>query len=186
YEGRSAVHYAALSGSPTLLSYTVSEYRLNASQPDYKGVVPLALACVSGSINAVEYIMNTTDTDIDVDITCNEGKTPLHYSCRHGNLELSQYLCEVQGSGITLDGAGYSIASGNIKLNQYFIENHHLLLTPVSFLNAVNSSKLPLVKLLIDEYKLDPHVKGKDGEGAVHFAAQTGVIDILEYLVNDC
>ncbi|XP_011408062.1 PREDICTED: serine/threonine-protein phosphatase 6 regulatory ankyrin repeat subunit A-like [Amphimedon queenslandica] len=181
YEGRSAVHYAALSGSPTLLSYTVSQYSLNASQPDYKGVVPLALACMSGSINAVEYIINTTD--IDINITCDEGKTPFHYSCSHGHLKLSQYLCEVQGSG---KADGYSIASGNMKLIQYLIENHHLLLTPELFLHAVNSAKLPLIKLLIDEYKLDPHVKGKDGKSAVHSAAQTGVIDVLDYLVNDC
>ena len=187
YEGRSAVHYAALSGSPTLLSYTVSQYSLNASQPDYKGVVPLASACMSGSINAVEYIINTTD--IDINVTCNEGRTPLHYSCRHGNLELSQYLCEEQGSGIfdNLDKAdGYSIASGNMKLVQYLIENHHLLLTPVLLLKAINSTKLRLIKLLINEYKLDPHVKNKDGTSAVHCAAQFGVIDVIEYLVNDC
>uniref|UniRef100_A0A1X7SGQ9 Uncharacterized protein n=1 Tax=Amphimedon queenslandica TaxID=400682 RepID=A0A1X7SGQ9_AMPQE len=184
YEGRSAVHYAALSGSPTLLSYTVSQYSLNASQPDYKGVVPLALACMSGSINAVEYIMNTTDTDIN--ITCHEGKTPFNYSCSHGNLELSQYLCEVHGSGINLDKASYSIQSGNMKLVQYLIENHHLLLKPMSLMEAIGSTKLPLVKLLINEYKLDPHVKSKDGTFAVYYAAEAGVIDVLEYLVHDC
>ena len=184
YEGRSAVHYAALSGSPTLLSYTVSQYSLNASQPDYKGVVPLALACMSGSINAVEYIINTTD--IDINVTCNKGKTPLHYSCHHGNFELSQYLWEIQGSGINLDKAGYSIEGGNMKLVQYLIENHHLILTPMSLLGAINSTKLPLIKLLINEYKLDPHVKDKNGMSAVHYAADVGAIDVLEYLVNDC
>ena len=183
YEGRSAVHYAALSGSPTLLSYTVSQYSLNPSQPDYKGVVPLALACMSGSINVVEYIINTTD--IDINVTCNEGKTPLHYSCCHGNLELSQYLIEVRGSD-TAGNMGYSTEGGNMKLVQYLIENHHLILTPMSLLGAVNSTKLPLIKLLINEYKLDPHVKHEDGISAVHYAAQVGAIDVLEYLVNDC
>ena len=133
YDGRSAVHYAALSGSPTLLSYTVSQYSLNASQPDYKGVVPLALACMSGSINAVEYLINTTD--IDIDVTCDEGRTPLHYSCRHGNLELSQYLIEVQGSDInTKDNNGWSVLdhiaeSGSMELVQYLLTENHLLLT---------------------------------------------------------
>ncbi|XP_011408639.1 PREDICTED: ankyrin-3-like, partial [Amphimedon queenslandica] len=32
----------------------------------------------------------------------------------------------------------------------------------------------------------DPHVNGEDGEGAVHCAARTGAIDVLEYLVKDC
>ena len=190
YDGWSAVHYAALSGSPTLLSYTVSQYSLNASQPDYKGVVPLALACMSGSINAVEYLINTTD--IDIDITCHEGKTPLHYSCHHGNLSLSQYLIEVQGSEINMrdndgwDVLDYSVMSGSIELVQYLIKENHLVLTSFCLHQAVRSTKLPLVKILVNEYKLDPHVKDSNGEPAVHYAAQVGAIDVLEYLIEDC
>ena len=190
YDGQSAVHYAALSGSPTLLSYTVSQYSLNASQPDYKGVVPLALACMSGSINAVEYLINTTD--IDIDVTCDKGITPLYYSCYHGNLGLSQYLIEVQGSDINInDNNGwnaldYSANSGNMELVQYLIKKNHLLLTSSSLLLAVGSTKLPLVKILVNEYKLDPHVKSSSGEQAVHYAAKAGTIDVLEYLIKDC
>ena len=190
YDGQSAVHYAALSGSPTLLSYTASQYSLNASQPDYKGVVPLALACMSGSINAVEYLINTTD--IDIDVTCDEGSTPLHYSCRHGNLGLSQYLIEVQGSDINIrDNKGWDVLtnsamSGNMELVQYLIKKNHLLLTSFCLLQAVCSTKLPLVKILVNEYKLDPHVKDSNGEQAVHYAARVGAIDVLEYLIKDC
>ena len=190
YDGQSAVHYAALSGSPTLLSYTVSQYSLNASQPDYKGVVPLALACMSGSINAVEYLINTTD--IDIDVTCCEGRTPLHYSCCHGNLELSQYLIEVQGSDINIrDTNGwyaltYSARSGNMELVQYLIKKNPLLLTSFSLLQAVRSTKLPLIIILVNEYKLDPHFKASDGMQAVHAATHVGAIDVLEYLIKDC
>uniref|UniRef100_A0A1X7TSI5 Death domain-containing protein n=1 Tax=Amphimedon queenslandica TaxID=400682 RepID=A0A1X7TSI5_AMPQE len=191
YEGRSAVHYAALSGSPTLLSYTVSQYSLNASQPDYKGVVPLALACMSGSINAVEYIINTID--IDINITCNEGRTPLHYSCRHGNVDLSQYLIEVQDSDINitdnnnnLNALTHSAWSGNMKLVKYLINNYHLLLTSIALHQAVYSTKLSLVKLLVKEYKLDPHYKSGTVMQAVHCAAQVGAVDVFEYLVKDC
>ena len=191
YDGQSAVHYAALSGSHTLLSYTVSQYSLNASQPDYKGVVPLALACMSGSINAVEYLFNTTD--IDIDVTCDEGRTPLHYSCHHGNLGLSQYLIEVQGSDINIrddnngwDALEHSARSGNMELVQYLIKKNHLLLTSFCLLYAVYSTKLPLVKILINEHKLDPHVKDSAGMQAVHYAARVGAIDVLEYLIKDC
>ena len=190
YDGRSAVHYAALSGSPTLLSYTVSQYSLNASQPDYKGVVPLALACMSGSINTVEYLMNTND--IDIDVICGEGRTPLHYSCCHGNLELSQYLIEVQGSDINInDNNGWdaltnSAMSGNMELVQYLIKKNHLLLISFCLLLAVHSTKLPLVKILVNEYKLDLHFKSSSGMQAVHYAAQAGAIDVLDYLIKDC
>ena len=188
YKGRSAVHYAALSGSPTLLSYTVSQYSLNTSQPDYKGVVPLALACMSGSTNAVEYLINTTD--IDIDVACDKGRTPLYYSCRHGNLELSQYLIEVQGSDINIrDNNGWnaldiSARSGNMELVQYLIKKNYLLLTSFCLLQAVHSTKLPLVKVLVNEYKLNPYVS-RDGKQALHYAADVGAIDVLEYLIKD-
>ena len=190
YNGGSAVHYAALSGSPTLLSYTVSQYSLNASQPDYKGVVPLALACKSGSINAVEYLINTTD--IDIDVTCDEGKTPLHYSCCHGNLGFNQYLIEVQGSDINIrDNMGWnaldhSAMSGSMELVQYLIKKNRLLLTSFCLLLAACSTKLPLVKILVNEYKLDPHFKDSNGRQAVHYAARVSAIDLLEYLIKDC
>ena len=190
YGGQSAVHYAALSGSPTLLSYTVSQYSLNASQPDYKGVVPLALACMSGSINAVEYLINTAD--IDVDVACDEGKIPFHYSCHHGNLGLSQYLIEVQGSDINIkdndgwDALDHSTRSGSMELVQYLIKKNHLLLTSFCLLQAVCSTKLPLVKILVNEYKLDPYFMSSGGMQAVHYAACVGAIDVLEYLIKDC
>ena len=190
YDGRSAVHYAALSGSPTLLSYTVSQYSLNASQPDYKGVVPLALACKAGSINAVEYLINTTD--IDIDVTSDEDKTPLHCSCRHNNLELSQYLIEVQGSNINIsDNNGcntldHSVRGGNIALVQYLIMKNHLLLRSLCLLHAAHGNKLPLVKTLVNEYKLDPHVKINDGLEAIYYAADVGAIDVLKYLIEEC
>ena len=190
YDGRSAVHYAALSGSPTLLSYTVFQYSLNASQPDYKGVVPLALVCMSGSINAVEYLINTTD--IDIDVTCDKGGTPLLYSCHHGYLELSQYLIEVQGSDINVrDNKGWnalehSARSGNMALVQYLIKKNHLLLKSFCLFPAVGSTKLRLVKTLVNEYKLDPNFKSSDGMQAVHYAADVGAIDVLEYLIEDC
>ncbi|XP_019856957.1 PREDICTED: ankyrin-3-like [Amphimedon queenslandica] len=166
------------------------KYNLNVSQQDYKGVVPLALACMSGSINAVEFIINATD--IDINITCNDGRTPLHYSCRHGNVDLSQYLIEVQDSDINithnekLNTLGHSARGGNIKLVQYLINNYQLPLSSNVLIQAVFSNKLPLIKLLINEHKLNPHVKGGDNMQAVHFAAQSGSINVLEYLVKDC
>ena len=146
-------------------SYTVSQYSLNASQSDYKGVVPLALASISGSINAVEYLINTTN--IDIDVTCDMGRTSLHYSCCHGNLELSQYLIEVQGSDISIidingwNALDHSAKSGNMALVQYLIKKNQLLLRSCCLLQAVHSAKLPLVIILVNEHKLDPHVKGK-------------------------
>ncbi|XP_011408336.1 PREDICTED: espin-like protein, partial [Amphimedon queenslandica] len=80
----------------------------------------------------------------------------------------------------------HSAESGNKKLVQYLINNHQLPLTSFALLQAVRSTKLSLIKLLVNEYKLDPQVKDGDGMQGVHFAAEVGAIDVLEYLVKDC
>ena len=73
-----------------------------------------------------------------------------------------------------------------MELVQYLIKKNHLLLTSFSLIQAVRSTKLPLVKILVNEYKLDPHFKASDGTQAVHYAANVGAIDVLEYLIKDC
>uniref|UniRef100_A0A1X7SMG6 Uncharacterized protein n=1 Tax=Amphimedon queenslandica TaxID=400682 RepID=A0A1X7SMG6_AMPQE len=124
--------------------------------------------------------MNTTD--IDINITCNEGRTPLHYSCCYGNVDLSQYLIEVQDSDINItdnnkwNALTHSARGGNMKLVQYLINNHQLPLTSFELLQAV----------CINEYKQDLQVKDSDGMQAVHCAATVGAVDVLEYLVKDC
>uniref|UniRef100_A0A1X7SMJ8 Uncharacterized protein n=1 Tax=Amphimedon queenslandica TaxID=400682 RepID=A0A1X7SMJ8_AMPQE len=134
--------------------------------------------------------MNTTD--IDINITCNEGRTPLHYSCCYGNVDLSQYLIEVQDSDINItdnnkwNALTHSARGGNMKLVQYLINNHQLPLTSFELLQAVCSTKLSLIKLLVNEYKQDLQVKDSDGMQAVHCAATVGAVDVLEYLVKDC
>ncbi|XP_011405940.1 PREDICTED: serine/threonine-protein phosphatase 6 regulatory ankyrin repeat subunit C-like, partial [Amphimedon queenslandica] len=121
-----------------------------------------------------------------------KGKTPLHYSCRHGNIELSRYLIEVQDSDINItdndnwNALGHNAMSGNMKLVRYLINIHQLPLTSVVLLQAVCSTKVSLIKLLVNEYKLNPQTKAGDGMQAVHIAAEVGAIDVLEYLVKDC
>ena len=216
YDGQSAVHFASLSGSPTLLSRTVSQYSLNASQPDYKGLLPLKLACMSGSINAVEYLINTTDIDINeisvvLTFVITQGKvsgmTALHCSCYHGNLELSQYLIEVQGSDFNkkdndgMNALDHSAKGGNIELVQYFITKHRHLLTsspipdyPDSELpvfkatalhQAIRSTKLPLVKIIADECVQDQNAGYVIGMETLHCAAEVGSIDILQFLTDE-
>ncbi|XP_011408233.1 PREDICTED: ankyrin-1-like, partial [Amphimedon queenslandica] len=103
-----------------------------------------------------------------------------------------QYLIEVQDSDINItdnkkwNALDHSAGSGNMKLVQYLINNHQLPLTSIALLQAVCSTKLSLIKLLVNEYKLDLQVKSCDGMQAVHCAAQVAAIDVLEYLVKDC
>ena len=46
-----------------------------------------------------------------------------------------------------------------MELVQYLISKHQLPLTLFALLQAVKSTKLPLVKELVNVYKLDPHAR---------------------------
>jgi ankyrin len=190
YSGSSPVHYAALSGSPSLLHYIVTQYSLNINQPNYNGMVPLAYACQSGRLNAVEYVINSTDVNINT--TDNDGMTSLHHSCRHGHLDVCQYLINTHGSDVYIvdsHGKGcnvldHSAFSGNQELVQYFINEHKFLPTFGSLQYAVYSMKLPLVKEFIDVYHVDPHGRDSSNGGLTHYVAITGDIIVLEYLMK--
>ena len=164
YTGKSPVHYAALSGSSGLLSYIVTQYSLSISKPDYSDRVPLAYTCQSGNVNAAEYI---NSTDIDIKTTDNDGMTCFHHSCHHGHLDVTQYLIDVQDIDANMvdskgrNGVHHAAYSGNQDLVEYLINEKSLLPTAVDSTGCTalhySIMKLPLVKDLVNVYKLDPH-----------------------------
>ena len=195
-DGESPVHYAAWSGSTSVLSYIISQYNLNANDTDYThGHTPLVYSCRSGSINSVKYLINNHNSDPN--ITDKYGMTCLHHFCCDGHIDITQYLIEVQHCDITkTDNEGRTLVhhaawSGNFDLVQYLITEQGLSPTAVTKngLTALHyaslSLNLSLVKELITTYQLDPHQADSNGKLPIHCAAQSGDILLLELYVKD-
>uniref|UniRef100_A0A1X7U2E5 Uncharacterized protein n=1 Tax=Amphimedon queenslandica TaxID=400682 RepID=A0A1X7U2E5_AMPQE len=192
-DGRSPAHYAALSGSTSLLRYIISQYNLNANDSNAYGRTPLIYSCWSGSINSVKYLINNHDSDPNV--PDKYGMTCIHYSCRNGHIDVTQYLIEVQHCDINKrDNEGkilihHAAWSGNFDLVQYLIEG----LSPTAFDKndrtalhyASMSRNLSLVKELITTHQLDPHQADSNGKLPIHYAAESGDILLLELYVKD-
>ncbi|XP_019862114.1 PREDICTED: serine/threonine-protein phosphatase 6 regulatory ankyrin repeat subunit C-like [Amphimedon queenslandica] len=70
----SPVHFAAWSGSTSVLSYIISQYKLNANDTDTYGRTPLVYSCQAD----------------------NEGRTLVHHAAWSGNFDLVQYLITEQ------------------------------------------------------------------------------------------
>ena len=191
---RSPVHWAAWSGSTSVLGYIISHYNLDTNDPDYTGRTPLVYSCWSGSINSVQYLINNHNSDPNV--TDNDGMTPLHHSCRHGHIDITQYLIEVQHCDINkTDNKRRTLVhlaawSGNFDLVQHLITEQGLSPTAVNKngLTALHyaswSLNLPLVKKLITTYQLDPHQADSNGKLPIHYAAESGDILLLELYVK--
>ena len=194
HDGLSPVHWAAWSGSTSVLGYIISHYNLNTNDPDYTGCTPLVYSCWSDSINAVQYLINNHNSDPN--ITDNNGMTPLHHSCRNGHIDITQYLIEVQHCDINkTDNEGRTLVhhaafSGNFDLVQYLITEQGLSPTAVdkngltALHYASTALNLPLVKELITTYQLDPHQADSDGRLPIHYAAHSGDILLLELYVK--
>uniref|UniRef100_A0A1X7SZ85 Uncharacterized protein n=1 Tax=Amphimedon queenslandica TaxID=400682 RepID=A0A1X7SZ85_AMPQE len=191
----SPVHFAAWSGSTSVLSYIISQYKLNANDTDTYGRTPLVYSCQAGSINSVKYLINNHKSDPN--ITDKYGKTCLHHSCHNGHIDITQYLIEVQHCDINkTDNEGRTLVhhaawSGNFDLVQYLITEQGLSPTAVTKngLTALHyaslSLNLSLVKELITTYQLDPHQADSNGRLPIHYAAESGDILLLELYVKD-
>ena len=194
HNGASPVHWAAWSGSSSVLGYIISQYNLNTNDPDYTGRTPLVYSCQSGGINSVQYLINNHDSDPN--ITDNNGMTPLHHSCRNGHIDITRYLIEVQHCDINkTDNERRTIVhhaawSGNFDLVQYLITEQGLSPTTVdkngltALHYASQAFNLPLVNKLITTYQLDPHQADSNGRLPIHYATQSGDILLLELYVK--
>ena len=195
-EGRSPVHYAAMSGCISALNYFLSQCNFNVNNPDFTGYTPLVYSCISGSINAIQYLINNHKSDPN--ITDNSGMTSLHQSCRYGHIDITQYLIEVQHCDINVkDNEGRTLVhhaawSGNLDLLQYLITVQGLSLTAedkngnTALHYASLSYKLFLVEVLVAKHQFDPHQANSKGKLPVHYAAETGNIGMLEFYVQSC
>ena len=195
-DDRSPVHYAAWSGSTSVLSYIISQYNLNANDTDYTyGCTPLVYSCLSGSINSVKYLINNHNSDPN--ITDKYGMTCLLRSCRNDHIDITQYLIEVQHCDINkTNNEGRTLVhhaawSGNFDLVQYLITEQGLSPTAVdkNGLTALHyaslSLNLSLVKELITTYQLDTNQADSNGKLPIHYAAGSGDILLLELYVKD-
>ena len=193
HDGLSPVHWAARSGSTSVLGYIIFRY-LNTNDPDYTGHTPLVYSCSSGSISSVQYLINNHNSDPN--ITDNNGMTPLHHSCCNGHIDITQYLIEVQNCDINkTDNEGCTLVhhaawSGNFDLVQYLITEQGLSPTAVdkngrtALHYASLSLNLSFIKELINTYQLDPHQADSDGMLPIHYAAHSGDILLLELYVK--
>ena len=86
------------------------------------------------------------------------GFTPLHLACKHGHLDITQYLIKEQNCD-----PESTTPNGRTPL--------HL---------ACKSGHLRIVKCLITEHKCNPHCTDNDGYTPLHAASESGNIDFVQ------
>lgn len=116
-------------------------------------------AAQEGDLKTLTSLIDTNNIDINIELS--SGLSLLHYACKSDNLDLINYLID---NGIELS-----------KKSKICEEPIHI---------AALYGKLETVKLLIENYKINPNVQGADNAPVLSYAAISGNLELIKFLVT--
>jgi len=117
----------------------------------------LIQVCITGDLPTLKNIITKQGLNPS-EVKDTSGLTLLHLACKHGHLDITQYLIREQNCNPeTLTSNGR---------------------TPLHI--ACNSGHLHIVECLISEYKCNPHCTDNDGYTPLHAASESGDLDFIE------
>ena len=124
--------------------------------PTSDGSTVLHLACMVDNNPHILYHLLQDDT-INLNVTNNNGMTPLHIACKSKRPDIVQVL------------------SHNANCDINFVDNYG----DTSLLTACRCSQFDCVKVLLFDAKCKPDVVNKDGDTALHIACKENSVDII-------
>jgi len=163
--GRSAAHYCAHLGKVDLLKKMC--IKGNIDLPDGIGRTPLHYAVMKGQESLVTYLMSD-EGNCALDSRDNQGYTPLMWSCQFNRETIAKNILE------------RSREKNMLKA---------VLSAPDNFgWKAIHKSaqvgNLALVRMLVEDYKIDHSLQLADGRLPVDIAKTTNSTDVINYLNN--
>uniref|UniRef100_A0A1X7TP59 Death domain-containing protein n=1 Tax=Amphimedon queenslandica TaxID=400682 RepID=A0A1X7TP59_AMPQE len=157
-DGETLLHYASESGKVEMLELFIrrGDYDVNVS--DKRKRTPLFNAVKSGSIEAVDILLTN---GAKTDVVSNDGVTLLHCAGESGKVEMLEFW----------------IRRGDYDVNVKDKNNR----TPL--FNAVTSGSVEAVEILLDN-GANTDVVDKDSKSLLHYAGESGEIEMLEFWIR--
>ncbi|KAJ8302399.1 hypothetical protein KUTeg_021386, partial [Tegillarca granosa] len=182
--GDTACHYAARFGHLELLAFLIDcGADVEVSNFDGKhllhesaqyGQTPLMLACTKPDL---DIICELTQHGAGLKLVNKDGWTPFHIACREGHLEIVQYLLQ-------LDNALWDTATlhGCYDVVEYLLKHCRF---DVNVKDSCGSTPV-MDALRSGHVKADVLIEDNFGYHCLHQSAQTGCLDSVQYLVEEC
>ena len=155
-------------------------------------------AAEKGHANIIGYLVNDCGVSIDLQQDNEYGNTAYQLACRNGHLECIKLLSSLNPNREYFNKTGwhaihFAVRGGHANIIEYLVNDFDVSIDLQQdneygkySLSAGLSETVPLecIKLLSS---LNPNREyfNKTGWHAIHFAAQGGHANIIEYLVND-
>lgn len=160
---RSAAHYCAYFGKVNLLEQMCSKG--NIDLPDIGGRTPLHYAIIKGQEPTVSYLMSN-EGRCSLDSQDHQGYAPLMWACQYNQTNIARDVLER--------------AKERNKLDSILAISDHFGWKAIH--KSAQVGNVNLVRLLIEEYKIDHTQLTKDGRSPLDLAQATNAIGVIDYL----
>ncbi|XP_029663535.1 ankyrin repeat and death domain-containing protein 1A-like [Formica exsecta] len=103
--GATALHHAAISGHPAVITAVANIPQIILDATDKKGQTPMHYACAEEHLEAVEVLIGL---GVNVDAQDNDGNTPLHVATRTRHTGIAQLLLKAGANTELTDAEGFT------------------------------------------------------------------------------
>lgn len=192
HDGRQYLHWASSRGNLALIDYLIQKGS-DINRTDDKGATPLVFAASNGQTNP-EVFKRFFEAGIDPKQKYTDGANVLLLAIGNDtDLNLTKYLTSKSLSFKDTDAFGrtafdYAAKNGNIDLLKLLIEkgakptNQALIFASQGTRSSANL--IEVYQYLIETVKLDPKVKGQNGETVLHnLVRKSNQKDIINYFI---
>ncbi|XP_029160561.1 ankyrin repeat and death domain-containing protein 1A-like isoform X4 [Nylanderia fulva] len=155
--GATALHHAAISGHPGVITALSNIPRIVLDATDKKGQTPMHYACAEEHLEAVEVLIGL---GVNVDAQDNDGNTPLHVATRTRHTGIAQLLLKAGANTELTDAEGF---------------------TPLHV--AASQGCKGILDSMI-QHGADLNKQCKNGNTALHLACQNNEVETVEILIN--
>ena len=198
------LHLAALNGHYKLVQVFVSKHKMDpllcTSDLD-QGITPLQCACINGNLPVVKFLTEEAQKyepiNDFINVTTSTVDTLLHSAALSGSLEVTEFLvesCNMKPNPANDNGVTpfhIAVYTGNIKLVLFYMSCKDVNVTQSVESTGQNALHIAatqchtdIVKHLIVNSKIDPTAPDLLGCTPLHYAALSGSLEIVEFLLD--
>ena len=193
-EGDTPLHVACREGHVDIVRYLISEQECSTTCQNKKGDTPLLIACRKKHLPITRILLTVHDCSA----VCNKhGDILIHYSCRHGWLDVTkilveQYRCDPESENLWGDiPLHVACHEGHVDVVRYLISEQECSTasenekgdTPLH--KACHGGHVDVVRYLISEQECSTASENKEGDTPLHVACREGHVDIVRYLISE-